>query len=84
MVLFAEVIAFFGTASLFAWLAFIVFQDEQLVDYKPPKDNSNFLWIERTRKAREHLFTVYDFFLISFLSYVASYVGDYLVHFQKK
>lgn len=72
MVTFAEVISFFGAASFFAWLAFIVFQDEQLTDYAQD--------LKKLKIARVHLFTVYDFFLMSFACYAVAFVADYLVH----
>lgn len=73
MVAFAEVISFLGAASLFAWLAFVALQNDQLDQYSAES---------LKKEARFRLFTVYDFFLISFVCYVIAYVADYLVHFQ--
>jgi hypothetical protein len=74
LVTFIEVISFFGVSSFFAWLAFVALQNEQLERYKnAPED---------LKKARTRLFTIYDFFLISFTCFVISFVADYLVHME--
>jgi len=66
------VISFFGVSSFFAWLAFVALQNEQLERYKDAPED--------LKKARIRLFTIYDFFLISFTCFTISFVADYLVH----
>jgi hypothetical protein len=62
-------------SSFFAWLAFVALQNEQLERYKDAPEDLK-------KKARTQLFTIYDFFLVSFICFAVSFVADYLVHME--
>jgi hypothetical protein len=72
---FFDLIAFFGTASFFAWLAAAPLQDETV--------SSKYLGDDNVAKARRNLYVITQYFFVSFLFFSISAIGDYLVAHPK-
>jgi hypothetical protein len=67
VVVFFDLVTFFGVASFFAWLTFAPLQSDQLQTFE-----------EEWRRARANFSTINDYFLVSFLFYALSAGCDYL------
>lgn len=66
-----DLITFFGVASFFAWLTYGPLQRDLLEEYAEDEDEY--------KRAKRNFYTANDYFLISFLFYSASIIGEYLL-----
>jgi hypothetical protein len=72
LVVFFDLVTFFGLGAFFAWLAFARLYDKELREEFP----------DAVEKVRRNLYTINDYFLISFMFWATGGILDYLYHLR--